>query len=222
MSYILDALRRAERERERAPASELRIVTDGYTTRVAARRPLWPLLVLGFAAAFALGALLMIPLLRSAAPQRVIAAPPALAPVAVAEPALDDEDVSEAALLEEAAEPPPPDPQPQPAPQEPVEITEAPPEPATPLQVQQFELTPPAPRVGELKDMPSDFRADFPKLALDVHFYDDDAGRRFVMINSRRYKHGDALQEGPQVREITSDGVILNHRGQDVLLPISR
>ena len=37
--------------------------------------------------------------------------------------------------------------------------------------------------------------------------------QRFIFVNSRKYKEGDTLQEGPVIEEITPDGAVLNFRG---------
>ncbi len=51
-------------------------------------------------------------------------------------------------------------------------------------------------------------------LHLDVHVYSDQPDERFVMINMRKYHIGDTLQEGPRVDAITPGGVILAFHGQ--------
>ena len=34
-----------------------------------------------------------------------------------------------------------------------------------------------------------------------------------MFVNSRKYREGDALQEGPVVEQITPDGAVLSFRG---------
>ncbi len=51
-------------------------------------------------------------------------------------------------------------------------------------------------------------------LRLDVHVFSDQPQKRFVLINMKKYKQGEKLQEGPQLDEITPEGVILSFRGQ--------
>lgn len=55
---------------------------------------------------------------------------------------------------------------------------------------------------------------NIPILNLDLHVYSDKPAGRFVVINSRKYKEGGQLSEGPTVDSITRDGVILVHNGQ--------
>lgn len=51
-------------------------------------------------------------------------------------------------------------------------------------------------------------------LHLDVHVYSDVPAERFVLINMQKYNEGQQLQEGPTVDEITPEDVILLFRGQ--------
>ncbi len=57
-----------------------------------------------------------------------------------------------------------------------------------------------------------------PDLALELHVYSPTASERFVRINSASYREGEVLTEGPRVLSITSDGVILDYRDQSFLL----
>jgi len=58
-----------------------------------------------------------------------------------------------------------------------------------------------------------------PELHLDVHVYATKPSERFVFINMRKYHEGTTLQEGPTVEHIRRDGVILNFHGLRFLLP---
>ena len=58
-----------------------------------------------------------------------------------------------------------------------------------------------------------------PDLHIDIHVYSDEPADRFVFINMSKLREGSQLKEGPTVREITSDGVVLNYSGTDFLLP---
>ncbi len=50
-------------------------------------------------------------------------------------------------------------------------------------------------------------------LHLDLHVYVTQPQQRFIFVNSRKYKEGDTLAEGPLVEQITPDGAVLNFRG---------
>ena len=244
MSYILEALRRAERERNPTQSPEVRIISDADGARIAVQRPPWPWIVTGLVLAFGLGALLVTALLRDDTAATSLAAPDiAAAPASAAPPAptaaragmiedlqadpsspqrLDDLVDPEAGLSELPPEPEllAPDPLPEPAQASAAFVEPAAPEPAYRSEIDAIELDPaPEPEIPVLKDMPADYRADFPRLSVDVHFYENAVARRFVMLNGRRYREGDALREGPQLVEITSDGLILDHRGRQVFLP---
>jgi general secretion pathway protein B len=58
-----------------------------------------------------------------------------------------------------------------------------------------------------------------PELHLDIHVHSGNAAERFVFVNMRKYVEGETLNEGPAVERITADGVVLNHRGLRFLLP---
>jgi len=58
-----------------------------------------------------------------------------------------------------------------------------------------------------------------PELHLDVHVYATRPGDRFVYINMRKYHEGAVLQEGPTIELIRRDGVVLNFQGLRFLLP---
>jgi general secretion pathway protein B len=52
-----------------------------------------------------------------------------------------------------------------------------------------------------------------PELRLDLHVYDDDPASRFVFINMRKLREGDSLPEGVRVDSITPRGARLSFRG---------
>jgi general secretion pathway protein B len=58
-----------------------------------------------------------------------------------------------------------------------------------------------------------------PELHLDVHVYATRSAERFVYVNMRKYHEGATLQEGPTVERIRRDGVILNYHALRFLLP---
>lgn len=58
-----------------------------------------------------------------------------------------------------------------------------------------------------------------PELNLELHVYSATASERFVFINSTKYVEGQTLTEGPRLGAITQDGAVLIHEGRSVLLP---
>jgi general secretion pathway protein B len=58
-----------------------------------------------------------------------------------------------------------------------------------------------------------------PDIHLDVHVYATRAADRFVYINMRKYREGAVLQEGPTLERIRRDGVVLNYNGLRFFVP---
>lgn len=52
-----------------------------------------------------------------------------------------------------------------------------------------------------------------PELRLDLHVYDEDPASRFVFINMRKLREGDSLPDGVRVETITPKGARLSFRG---------
>ncbi|MGH8441275.1 MAG: general secretion pathway protein GspB, partial [Nevskiaceae bacterium] len=94
------------------------------------------------------------------------------------------------------------------------------PAPAAPPEVPPA-LTQPAP-LRKFREMPPDYRADFPALRVEIHVYEKETARRFVMVNGRRYKEGERLAEGPSLIEVVPDGIVLEYRGEKVLYTLGR
>lgn len=61
--------------------------------------------------------------------------------------------------------------------------------------------------------------ANLPELHLDIHVYATQPAERFVFLNNRKYREGAETPEGTKIERITRDGVVLNHRGVRFLLP---
>jgi len=57
------------------------------------------------------------------------------------------------------------------------------------------------------------------ELHLDIHVYSDDPAGRFVFINMVKHREKSRIAEGPIINEITPDGVILRYQGRNFLLP---
>ena len=217
MSFILDALRKSEIERQRQSGpsiAELPVAREDRRLPVA-------LLAIGLLLAVNVGVLLFF-LLRDAgqpaadAPPAAAAAAPAVAapgpvpaPVmASAAPTLSelaDEDAAAAGDFAAAATLPPEAPDPTLLPDTPV---------ATASSGVTYSEGP-APTNANVAAL----TAGLPELAIDLHIFTDDPARRAVFINGRRYTQGDSIVEGPRVEEITRDGAVLNYRGQRFLLP---
>jgi general secretion pathway protein B len=55
-------------------------------------------------------------------------------------------------------------------------------------------------------------------LHLDLHIYSDEPARRAVFVNGKKYREGDQILNGPRVREIVPEGVVLDDGRQRFLL----
>jgi general secretion pathway protein B len=230
MSFILEALRKSEHERQRQAGPA---VAEMPIVRAPSRVPV-ALIAVGALLAVNLAVLLYF-LLRNDAPE-VIREEPVAAPVAAA-PA----DAVRPAPVERSMQPPPlpsvsapparevqpltdvaaPEPAPMPmrdapAAPDPMLIPPAP----TP-QVAYAEPPPSAVRDAppRLDTLPAQATAGLPALNLDLHIYASDPAQRAAFINGRRYREGDTLPEGVEVRSITPEGAVLQYRGQRFLLP---
>lgn len=250
MSYILDALRKAERERSlgqppgAADLNQAQVPASAEPGRARIRQ--W-----GIAAAL-LAVLLAIaiwfwltpanrPLPPSALPAPEPAAIPAAAapPVAVeavapasAPPAIDEtenlttlDDLADTSA-EEAPTDAPAVASSVPAAREDEELAEEIPESAGAAEARAPEPAPDSAvstsGVPLLRDMPSDFRYSFPAVSIQVHVYDPLPEKRWLLVANKRYAEGTALAEGPKVVEILAEGVIFEHRGAQVLYPLKR
>jgi hypothetical protein len=73
-------------------------------------------------------------------------------------------------------------------------------------------------RLPTLDDLPPQMANGLPRLNLDLHVWNKDAGQRWVVINGQRVKEGQSLREGPHLVEITVDGVVLDYNSTRFLL----
>jgi general secretion pathway protein B len=67
----------------------------------------------------------------------------------------------------------------------------------------------------------SDLQADgvvIPELRLELHAYSANPAQRFVFINGRRYAEGESLLEGPRVVAITQELAVLSYGGAEFRL----
>jgi general secretion pathway protein B len=60
--------------------------------------------------------------------------------------------------------------------------------------------------------------ATLPALRLDLHAWAEQPADRYALINMHRVREGDVLPEGPHVQQITREGVVLDYRGTEFLL----
>ncbi len=70
-----------------------------------------------------------------------------------------------------------------------------------------------------LRELQAAGQIQLPEMHLDIHVYSGQPDDRFVFVNMSKYKEGATLREGPTISEITPDGVVLDYFGTRFLLP---
>jgi general secretion pathway protein B len=204
MSFILDALKKSETERQQQGPSDFVNIPSGSESS-GAPRWLW---ALGVLLAVNLGVLLVV-LLRNDTAEVV----PATAQVSSTrqEPAAGasfSEQIREAREREAASQTSTA------AAPEPVVETPAT-APARPRPQSGFTLA----ALPTADELIANGQLQMAALHLDIHVYSDEPAERFVFINMVRHREKSRLAEGPVVQEITPEGVILDYRGTRFLLP---
>ena len=240
MSFILDALKKSENERQRHVGPSL---ADVQIRRHQSDRPWWAVAVAGLLV-INLGVLLVVLLGRNDDASPAVSLPASEAPSARAQqshqpapapgastrapgantpsPAVrslaDEADGIDTGAIEGSAFNP--------------DLAAASTVPEGPPLVRSIDAPAVAPasrpmfesRAAENEMLPthSDLTASgtaLPELHLDIHVHSGNPAERFVFVNMRKYVEGQALTEGPTVERITADGVVLNQRGLRFLLP---
>ncbi|HET7755863.1 MAG TPA: general secretion pathway protein GspB [Steroidobacteraceae bacterium] len=230
MSFILDALKKSESDRQRHSGPAL------FEVKVAAPRSALPLWAVAIAVLLAVNLaivgwlLVRHPAAHSAAPGA--SAPPAAAAAApgVANSAAAPAPPAAAPALVPAAAPAggvPPAPQPaaRAAPASAVAADNPGPDDTAPA------VEPPSdtafghvkrgtglgmPLYPQAANAPG---AQLPQLRLDLHAYAERPQDRWVMINMHKLREGDALPEGVRVEHIIPEGAVVSYQGSQFLLP---
>ncbi len=213
MSFILDALKKSETERQRQNTPGFADVPDA-TSPPRAPRWLW---ILGGLLGINLVVLLGVMLRPELNPTTAIPAPTEALPADVSgdKPLETSSAVSFSAMVEEAKKK-----QAVPVAESTTEdITDADPEPVgrtasvvrTPEKISQVYAT--------FNELRANGTIMLPDLHLDIHVYSEHPAERFIFVNMSKYRERGRLTEGPVVKEITPEGVILEHLGNGFLLP---
>jgi general secretion pathway protein B len=248
MSFILDALKKSENERQRQVGPSL---ADVQVSRRRADKPWWVVAV-GALLVLNLGVLLVV-LMRDG-DARSSAPPAASQPAATNAPATDARPGTQAPLPASASRMPRGNPpvdastnpavhaladeagtyEPGVAPDTDPQLSAAATVPEGPPMVRPIEAPSVAPaavqpapqsqlaRDQEVLPTPQTLAASgtaLPDMHLDIHVYAPKPADRFVFVNMRKYTEGQALKEGPTLERITPDGAILNQHGLRFLLP---
>ena len=244
MSYILDALRKADAQRVRDPARGIHAQADGATPVTARRRGsgerwLWAasaglVLAAGAWAWARLGDTTLAPA-GTVAPAASVGAqvivPPAVArvspaPVAPApQPAISPPPAADA--VPAAAEVRPPargfarQPQSAPAlqaPAAPAAVT-APPAAAASAPPAPVVTAKTADRVWSMADLPADVQQALPKFSVTGGVYSDNVAQRMLIVNGQVFNEGSEIAPGVVVEQIRSRSALLKFRGLSIAQP---
>ncbi|HYD59967.1 MAG TPA: general secretion pathway protein GspB [Noviherbaspirillum sp.] len=206
MSYILEALKKAEAERRggtQHAAPLLPPIAAAAGQKPAWRRPL------PWAAFAALGVTLAcagwFAVTRTDAPTpRVAATTPAPA-IAAVPPVVPREKPSMPEALEDAAEKP----KAKTPPKKTVERKRSGPneEPKT------AKTTAPDAPVGTLHDLPTHIQGEIPSLSIGGYIYSGNKADRSVLINKRLLREGDEVAPGLVLEKMTPSGMVFNYKG---------
>ena len=209
MSYILDALRKADAQRAGDPTRGIHAqppIALAATASGGRRREQW---VWGFAAALILIAALWMWLgAGSVAPAPVAPAPVAAAPVR-ADPAPVPAPVAPApAVL-------PPAPEPAVVVAAPKAPPLAPAPPAAPIAA----ATPAAERTYSLADLPPDVLQALPKFSVSGGVYSQNVAQRMLVVNGQVFNEGSEIAPGVVLEGIRPGVALLKFRGLRIAQP---
>jgi general secretion pathway protein B len=218
MSFILDALRKSENDRQGSAPAEFTTVASGGDA-LATPRWLW---VLG--GLLLVNAVVLAFLLLRTGSEPVADAAPATPPVvevpqtADASPATAVEPSFSVRVAEARRDRPVVEAAPKP---QPVAADPSPAVVASPPPVQAASATPTRQTLllPTLTELRTNGTLNLPDMHLDIHVYSGNADDRFVFINMSKYRERSKTKEGPVVSEITAEGVVLDYQGTTFLLP---
>lgn len=233
MSYILDALKKADAEREQGQVPGLHTPTghtdlsDGPQLRTP---PLWVVGLSALLVLIALGAVWLWPrpvaVIATAPtqPQSLPAGPvaepeptpaPALTPAPESRPeasATANRAGNETSRPAPEATPTPPPSRPpraEPAITRPV----APAAPRAPIHVDPAPAPTPSSKVPTLAELPDDVRRSLPSLSVSGAMYSDSPANRMLLINNRVFHEGDQPVAGLVLEEIRLKSAVFRYRG---------
>ncbi|MDH3265660.1 MAG: general secretion pathway protein GspB [Gammaproteobacteria bacterium] len=197
MSFILDALKKSETERQQQAGAEFSSVPSS-PGNAQSFKWLWILALLLLVNVVVLIGVLMRP--DKVAPEVAIVAPMPKSELPVSTDSFEEKIAAAS--------------QNQPAPLQDIETAAAPLQSTTRLAIARNR-----PRVLTIDEVRVNGSLQMKDLHLDIHVFSEDAAERFVFINMTKYREQSQLDEGPRVIEITPGGVVLEHEGVTFLLP---
>lgn len=218
MSYILEALKKAEAERQlgAAPTIHAPMLDTAVPRAAMLRRPL--VIAIG-ALAGAIAVLAAVLWQRTASVAPAAAAPPAVvAPPFAAVPA----PVVKPAAVPAVAPPPPPPPPPvavtEPAPVPPPVMAEAKPAPAAAEPAPATPAPKPPSKLAEepvqaLADLPEPIRRAIPSFSMDGYMYSANPADRLILIDKVLRREGDEVAPGLVLEKLLPKGAVFSFRG---------
>lgn len=215
MSFILDALKKSEHERQQQATAEFATIPSAASSP-AAPRWIWALIAL-LVVNIAIVAVAMFR--PDGQPTAVVPQPASEAPVKRAPASLTTADEASFAERIRTANVQRPEPQREAAPKPAVQSAPAAAPrnaAATPQPIVDSNSSLALPTLNEVR---LNDNVGLPDLHLDIHVFSTSPADRFVFINMQKHQEGSVLDSGPRVDEITPDGVILDYRGARFVLP---
>lgn len=219
MSYILDALRKADAQRERDPARGIhaRPVASAPDSPAGRQTRLWLWGTVGLVSA----GLLAVAAWQLARPAATVMAPPAVAPTPATVPLLPP--VAAAAVAPAVPLPPPAaqvlPPAPPAAPPPPAAVTAPVREaagaaPATALATSASTTAEPGrERVLSVSELPADVQRELPKLAISGGVYSANPAQRMLIVNGQVLGEGADAAPGVRLEQIRAKTAVLSYRG---------
>jgi len=219
MSFILDALKKSESDRQRRSGPAL------FEVKVAPPRSALPLWAVAVAALLVVNLAIVMwmlwrhPAARSADSSTAAASLAAQGPQAAGTPAPAPLSLTAPAASPAAAAPLPPNPgAASGAGDNPDDYAPAA-EPAAAPSLSNRVRRATADGVPLYQDAAAAAGASIPQLRLDLHAFAQRPQDRFVMINMHKLREGDSLPEGVHVDSITPEGAVLSYGAARFLLP---
>ena len=205
MSYILEAVKKSDQQRQRGATPTLQVA---QVTVAAPKRPLF--IYYGLLAAVLLSTGIMIGWLRPWQPELP---PPVTEPIAAKSPISISQQTAPASLTA------PPEMLGAMKPNNPALVNSATPSAAAPIPDKT--MPKPASIAGVAQEqkaitwdeLPLQIQREIPAMTVQLHAYSSNPSERLVSINSIRLREGGSLMLGLRLEQITPDGMIFSYKG---------
>ncbi len=73
-------------------------------------------------------------------------------------------------------------------------------------------------RLPSWYELPQEFRNRLDLPRLDLHAYSEEPQNRFILVNLKKYREGERLESGLVLEEILPDGMVMSYRGERFLV----